>query len=332
MKRLLLSVLALVLAAAPAGAEDRTRRAAEHFAAAEAAEAREDWEAAITAYEQAYALRPHPSVLYNIARNYEHLGDSRRAADHYQRYLDESRNPPDRAAVERKIATLRALGRRAPPPAGEGRLVVESSVTGAEVWLDGENAGVTPLDVSVAPGRHAIAIRAEGHREERRAVEVRPGGTARVSATLTAEAPTTAGRWLIGMAYGVELTDVAGLYTLSFGTRITPWLDLEAFLSYAGYAGVGADGRVYLTDGSARVFLRTGASWGTTGDSQSAWGLESSIGLLWGRGLDGRRRGGVAGYVEFGPRLLFVSEGSGTDQPGGARVDLPLAIGGLIRY
>src|SRR3990172_7947383 len=111
----LLTLLALPFAAAPARADDERarRQAAEHFARAEQAEQAADWKSAVAEYQAAYALSPHASVLYNIARATDKLGDAVGAADYYQRYLDETSAPADAARVARKIATLRDRAGRA---------------------------------------------------------------------------------------------------------------------------------------------------------------------------------------------------------------------------
>ncbi len=90
------------------------QEAKEHFDLANAAEKEGRYRDAIDEYEKAYALVPHVDVLYNIATDLEHVEEWARAAEFYQRYLDERTEPaPDAAAVRRKIRVLRA---RVPPP------------------------------------------------------------------------------------------------------------------------------------------------------------------------------------------------------------------------
>jgi tetratricopeptide (TPR) repeat protein len=61
---------------------------------------------AIDLLAEAYALDPKPVLLYNQARAYEGLGDTRRAIDAYRRYLDADPSANDRGALEQRIATL----------------------------------------------------------------------------------------------------------------------------------------------------------------------------------------------------------------------------------
>lgn len=55
---------------------------------------------------EAYAIRPHPNVLFNIARAYETAGRTQDALHFYERYLQA--NPPDELAVRETVAKLEA--------------------------------------------------------------------------------------------------------------------------------------------------------------------------------------------------------------------------------
>lgn len=53
---------------------------------------------------RAYEVRPHPSILFNIAKAYEALGDNENAISNYRRYL--SSNPKNAAKVQNSINRL----------------------------------------------------------------------------------------------------------------------------------------------------------------------------------------------------------------------------------
>lgn len=55
--------------------------------------------------EQAYQLRPHPNVLFNIARAYASLNEVDDAVRYFERYLES--NPPDRGPTDQVLAELR---------------------------------------------------------------------------------------------------------------------------------------------------------------------------------------------------------------------------------
>jgi len=102
--------LCAAVAVAHAQPAQRRQEAADHFNRAQVAEKEGHYEEAIREYELAYSLVAHADVLYNIGFDYEKLQDFGRAADYYQRYLDERANdpPPDADAVRAKIRDLRA--------------------------------------------------------------------------------------------------------------------------------------------------------------------------------------------------------------------------------
>jgi len=66
----------------------------------------------------------------------------------------------------------------------EGTLVVDSSPSGAEVYVDGRLQGRTPLRMSLEAGRHEVRVVAPGYGEYRAQVEVRPGESVRLTVEL----------------------------------------------------------------------------------------------------------------------------------------------------
>ncbi len=72
---------------------------------------------------RAYEARPHPNILFNIARAYENAGQYQRAIRAFEQY--QSARPKERARLKKRLAGLRkkearrraeAVARRAPPP------------------------------------------------------------------------------------------------------------------------------------------------------------------------------------------------------------------------
>ncbi|WP_229908141.1 TonB-dependent receptor [Comamonas sp. JC664] len=66
--------------------------------------AQKQYEEGIAELEAAYAIKPHPNVLFNIARAYQDAGQPLAALDVYQRYL--ATNPPDAATVRPIVVAL----------------------------------------------------------------------------------------------------------------------------------------------------------------------------------------------------------------------------------
>ncbi len=140
---------------------DPRKEAAEHFALAESAEKRKDWQDAISEYEKAYSASPHPWALFNIAVNYERLDQGRRAATYFRRYLEESKDAQDRDEVEARIEKLRVR---------PSHVEITTNPSGAEVFVDGDSEGNAPLSLELAAGEHTVHIAHDGRRSAARRV------------------------------------------------------------------------------------------------------------------------------------------------------------------
>lgn len=116
--------LLLLLVAAPAvglaqdGGDDADlQRAVVLFEESETLYNAGQFEEAAALLRRAYELHPDATLLFNLARALEGMGDLDGAIDGYERYLAEADDPPDRGAVEARLDTLRvqraALAREA---------------------------------------------------------------------------------------------------------------------------------------------------------------------------------------------------------------------------
>lgn len=66
-----------------------------------------------------------------------------------------------------------------------GTLVIEASLEGAEVFVDDELVGTTPLDtLSLAPGAHTVRVRLPGHTEFTDVVRIAASRSTRIAADL----------------------------------------------------------------------------------------------------------------------------------------------------
>jgi hypothetical protein len=74
-------------------------------------------------------------------------------------------------------ADAHAQRRRPREPSGPGSLTVQTTVEGAEVLVDEETVGYTPLDgpLSLAAGSHTVRVRRAGYTEFASVVEISPG-------------------------------------------------------------------------------------------------------------------------------------------------------------
>lgn len=135
--------------AAPPTAEDR--EAAKAFVEGQRAFTAGDFRRAASAFETAYARKPHHASLWNAARSWQKAGEDLRAVNLLERYLHEA--PPDAPDRDSATAALADVGKRV------GR--VELHFVGVdEGRLDGEITTVTK--VYVAPGEHVMSGSAAG--------------------------------------------------------------------------------------------------------------------------------------------------------------------------
>jgi hypothetical protein len=78
-------------------------------------------------------------------------------------------------------------------PSGRGTLTVSSTPVGANVFLDNNFIGITPLTAGdIAAGNHVVAIRLDGYQEYSVTTAVNAGATSLVSAALAPATPTPA--------------------------------------------------------------------------------------------------------------------------------------------
>lgn len=96
-------LLALCLCAGEALADARLE-ARRHFRNGMALIAQGQYDDGVAELLEAYAIKPHANVLYNIARAYTDAGRVPEALDYYRRYL--ASNPPDAETVRAAIARL----------------------------------------------------------------------------------------------------------------------------------------------------------------------------------------------------------------------------------
>ncbi len=110
--RSIIALLALALLSSAAPAAEPTDDASQAKAFFEKGMAHfqlEEYDAAIEKWEAGFRIRPVPEFLYNIAQAYRLSRRHDRALSFYQKYLRMSPKAPNRADVEKHIATLKVL-------------------------------------------------------------------------------------------------------------------------------------------------------------------------------------------------------------------------------
>ena len=172
--------------------EDRSAvdRAREHYRSGMSRFDAHDYRTAIAEFHLAARLVPSADLWFNIARAHEEVGEQLLAVEHYQLYLRDRVDPPDREAVEARIASLqqradeaRAAAEHAPTT---GTLRLSANLEGARVFLDGREIGVSPLTdpMELSPGRHELALERDGYLPFRSTVRLEAGLTTAAYADL----------------------------------------------------------------------------------------------------------------------------------------------------
>ena len=115
------------------------------------------YEKARAAFLQAYALKRHPAVLLNLAQSELRSGHEADSAKHFATYLREHK---EASALEKQEAEKGLAASKTKVT----ELTLTADADGAEVFVDGQPEGRTPLPgpLFLEPGNHSIEARKEG--------------------------------------------------------------------------------------------------------------------------------------------------------------------------
>jgi tetratricopeptide (TPR) repeat protein len=118
--RLRVVLLTLVFACVHARADEDTRAARQHFTRGSTLYDLGKFREAAQEYEQAYAAKSDPALLFNIGQAYRRASDYAAAMNAYRAYLRNLPSAPNRGAVEEHLRWLQqqrdALPSAAAPP------------------------------------------------------------------------------------------------------------------------------------------------------------------------------------------------------------------------
>ncbi len=144
-----------------------------------------NYEAARVAFQQAYTLKPHPSVLRNLGQAELKVGHYLEAARHLAIFVRDTTfgAPGDRESAQKALAEAEAK---------IGKLVLEVDVSGANVTVDGETVGRSPLGpdpVYVESGQRIVRIEKEGYESYEWAQGFEAGRTTQMRIVLRGAGP-----------------------------------------------------------------------------------------------------------------------------------------------
>lgn len=178
----IIALVLLVGAAATALAGEAQDQARTAFTAGERAFAQRKFREAAAKFEEAYALNPHPSIQFNLARSFEAAGEPGPALRAYRIYLHATPDAPDRVAVTAAISALeRKLGQR-----GVQSLVLFIEPAEGQATIDGKPMTGTPVAAELPLGPHEVVVTAAGYGAHRVTVELTAQRSAEVSVVLVA--------------------------------------------------------------------------------------------------------------------------------------------------
>jgi len=179
-------LLPALLLAPVASAQDGPsgRQASAHFQRGVALYGEADYRAALVEFKRAYAIAPNVGVLYNVGETQFQLQDYAGALTTFERFVADS--PPGdshRTEVETNLEVLRAR---------VGHVAITTAPTGAEVTIDDQPAGRTPIDhvLLVSIGRRRVVATMAGRPSVTRYVDVAAGDN--LTVTLSLPAPDAA--------------------------------------------------------------------------------------------------------------------------------------------
>ena len=152
---------------------------------------------AISKFEEAYTVRPHPVIYFNIGKCWEQLGETAKALRAYRDYLRLAPDAKDKETVSDAIANLERRLREK----GMQQLMVFADPPNARISVDGKDLGTSPASVELVAGNHTLSVVAEGHEKVERSfvmqttratemtISLRPAGGLKQPDPVVSDAP-----------------------------------------------------------------------------------------------------------------------------------------------
>ncbi len=171
--------LAMLLAPGAVLAQDQREQARTQFNRGVEQYEAGNYQDALTSFQEAYRLAPHPTVRVNIANCYEQLNRPIEALFHFERFLEESHDAPAAQRREVQAAVHRLEGR-------VGRVSFRIAPDGALVRIDQTEIRRAPVlePVRMTPGNHLVEVRMDGYAPVSREFIVEAGEPAEISIRL----------------------------------------------------------------------------------------------------------------------------------------------------
>jgi tetratricopeptide (TPR) repeat protein len=227
------ALCAFLPSASPAAAQDDspTRDAAKHFQRGVTLYSEADYHAALVEFQRAYARAPNVAVLYNVAEAEYQLQEYASALAAFERYVGQtSAADPRRGEVESTLEVLRTR---------VGHLSLTTDPRGADVTVDDELVGTTPLDqaIAVSVGHRKVTVSITGRQPVTRYVDVAAEDTVSLSLQVP---PPASGISLPESASGrpAHTSEPAGTLRNNSTLRVLGWTTTGAWAAGAVSFGI----------------------------------------------------------------------------------------------
>lgn len=153
----LLSALPAFGAEAPVDAA--TARAKAEFTAGQQLYKAGRFAEAVARFEAAYAAKPHPSILFNVAKCWEQLDEVAKALRAFKDYLHADPEAKDKKSVDDSIANLERKLRAK----GLQQILIFAEPKDAIIAVNGKLLGTSPASTELPAGEHKLSVRAAGY-------------------------------------------------------------------------------------------------------------------------------------------------------------------------
>jgi hypothetical protein len=117
---------------------------------------------AVLKFQETYALKPHPTVMYNIGRCRERLEEIPRALTAYREYL---RIAPDASDASAVTAAIERIEKRFSEK-GVQLFQVTANPENAKIEVDGTYLGTSPAAIQLPAGNHRLVVKLPGYETE----------------------------------------------------------------------------------------------------------------------------------------------------------------------
>lgn len=150
--------------AADAAEQGDVKKAKELFQSGQKLYKQARYAEAIAKFEEAYLVRPHPVIYFNIGKCQEQLGETAKALRAYRDYLRLAPDAKDKETVSDAIANLERRLREK----GMQQLMVFADPPNARIAVDGKELGSSPASVELVAGNHVLTVTADGYEKVER--------------------------------------------------------------------------------------------------------------------------------------------------------------------